>query len=208
MFFLLVSHMSRSSLILITIFLALELILAEKHHLGSYLVYRNVKDYGAKGDGITDDSGAIIRALTEGRADNPSDVYPNAKYSASPQRPSYVYFPSGTYVISESLPVIYYTQMVGASNGPRPVLKYVSQSTADQRVLEAAGVWYTGVNQDNFYRLIRNFVVDMTECRQCTGIHWQVAQASSISNVFSKAALEAIIKECLWKMAVVVSFRS
>eukprot|EP00475_Leptophrys_vorax_P008647 TRINITY_DN155_c0_g2_i4.p1 TRINITY_DN155_c0_g2~~TRINITY_DN155_c0_g2_i4.p1 ORF type:complete len:465 (+),score=116.98 TRINITY_DN155_c0_g2_i4:112-1506(+) len=153
-----------------------------------YQVYRNVKDYGARGDGVTDDSAAIIRALTEGRADNPSDVYPNAKYSPSTTRPAFVYLPAGTYRISQSLPVVFYTQLVG-EEGNRPVLKFVSSSAADQRVLEAAGAWYTGVNQNNFYRQIRNLVVDMTECLQCTGIHWQVAQATSISNVFFKSGV-------------------
>jgi len=70
-----------------------------------------------------------------------------------------------------------------------PVIKYVSTSTADQRVLEVAGQWYTGVNQDNFYRQIRNFVIDMTQCTRCTGVHWQVAQATSISNMYFKAGV-------------------
>lgn len=76
------------------------------------VVSRNVKDYGAKGDGVTDDSNAIITALTQGRADSPGSVYPNAKYSSSTQHPAYVFFPSGTYLVTQTLPVVYYTQMV------------------------------------------------------------------------------------------------
>ena len=43
--------------------------------------------------------------------------------------------------------------------------------------------WFT--NQNNFYRQIRNFVIDLTAMPPTVGagIHWQVAQATSIQNV-------------------------
>ena len=43
--------------------------------------------------------------------------------------------------------------------------------------------WFT--NQNNFFRSIRNFVIDLTSLPQSTGtgIHWQVAQASSLQNI-------------------------
>ena len=44
--------------------------------------------------------------------------------------------------------------------------------------------WY--VNQNNFFRSIRNFVIDLTQTpatATSTGIHWQVSQATSIVNV-------------------------
>eukprot|EP01089_Gocevia_fonbrunei_P022069 TRINITY_DN8780_c0_g1_i1.p1 TRINITY_DN8780_c0_g1~~TRINITY_DN8780_c0_g1_i1.p1 ORF type:complete len:645 (+),score=135.82 TRINITY_DN8780_c0_g1_i1:123-2057(+) len=42
------------------------------------------------------------------------------------------------------------------------------------------------INQDNFYRQVRNFKIDLTRCPphvNCVGIHWQIAQATSITNV-------------------------
>lgn len=151
----------------------------------SYTVQRNVKDYGAKGNGVTDDTAAIILALTEGRGDNPNAPYGSTTYSSSTKTPAYVFFPGGTYIVTETLPVVYYTQMVGDPNNV-PVIKFQGSNV---RVLEVAGGWYTGVNQDNFYRQIRNFVIDMTDCHGCTGVHWQVAQATSITNVYFKAGI-------------------
>jgi hypothetical protein len=71
----------------------------------SYRVFRNVKDYGAKGDGITDDTAAINRAMTDGNRCAPSYC------ESSTITPAIVYFPSGTYVISRSIIDYYYTQV-------------------------------------------------------------------------------------------------
>lgn len=54
----------------------------------------NVKtDYGAKGDGFTDDTGAIQSALASGRTTN-------IDYNG---RPKAIYFPAGTYLIKNTL---------------------------------------------------------------------------------------------------------
>eukprot|EP01130_Rhizamoeba_saxonica_P013428 TRINITY_DN5734_c0_g1_i3.p1 TRINITY_DN5734_c0_g1~~TRINITY_DN5734_c0_g1_i3.p1 ORF type:complete len:633 (-),score=128.00 TRINITY_DN5734_c0_g1_i3:1280-3178(-) len=80
--------------------------------------------------------------------------------------------------------------MVGDYNNP-PTIKFVSTTDEDQRVIDAAGLWYPDVNQNNFYHEIRNFVIDMLECNSCTGTHWQVAQATQISNVVYKMSPES-----------------
>eukprot|EP00475_Leptophrys_vorax_P008648 TRINITY_DN155_c0_g3_i1.p1 TRINITY_DN155_c0_g3~~TRINITY_DN155_c0_g3_i1.p1 ORF type:complete len:755 (+),score=217.06 TRINITY_DN155_c0_g3_i1:173-2437(+) len=152
----------------------------------AYQVVRNVRDYGAKGDGVTDDTAAFIRALTEDRADVSSDVYPNAKYSPSTQHPAHVVVPSGTYVVTQTLPIVYYTQLVGDAFD-MPTIKFIDSSNSDQRVLDSMGAWFSDVSQNNFYRQIRNLIIDMTECEQCTGVHWQVSQATSITNCVFKA---------------------
>ena len=54
----------------------------------------NVKtDYGAKGDGVTDDTAAIQRALDDGRSSD-QDYY---------GKPKALYFPPGTYLVSNTL---------------------------------------------------------------------------------------------------------
>jgi Pectate lyase superfamily protein len=54
---------------------------------------KNVKDYGAKGDGVTDDTAAIQRAISEGRSWG-------VDYSGKPRS---VYFPAGTYLVSNTI---------------------------------------------------------------------------------------------------------
>jgi glucan 1,3-beta-glucosidase len=147
-----------------------------------YTARRNVKDYGATGNGVTDDTDAIIRAITEGRGDDPNASYPTT-YSSSSITPALVYFPAGTYLISKTLPLVYYTQLVGDADST-PSIKMV-HSGSDVRVIDALDSTWGGnlVNQNNFFHQVRNLVLDMTECDSCTGIHWQVAQATQLSNI-------------------------
>jgi glucan 1,3-beta-glucosidase len=71
----------------------------------SYQIFRNVKDYGAKGDGRADDTAAIQRAITEGNRCTPGFC------ESSTTTPAIVYFPGGTYVISSSIIDYYHTQV-------------------------------------------------------------------------------------------------
>lgn len=65
----------------------------------AYKVFRNVKDYGAKGDGTTDDTEAINKAVSDGdRCGEGCD--------SSTTTPAIVYFPAGTYAVSA--PIIQY----------------------------------------------------------------------------------------------------
>lgn len=49
--------------------------------------------------------------------------------------------------------------------------------------MDGGANWYT--NQNNFFRQIRNFIIDLTALPPSmgAGIHWQVAQATSLQNI-------------------------
>ncbi|KAL2074490.1 hypothetical protein VTL71DRAFT_8268 [Oculimacula yallundae] len=145
-----------------------------------YQVFRNVKDFGAKGDGTTDDTVAINAAITAGsRCGQGCD--------SATVTPALVYFPAGTYSISKPLIQYYYTQFVGdATNLPviKATASFQGMALMDADPYADGGInWYT--NQNNFFRQIRNFVLDTTlmPVGVGAGIHWQVAQATSLQNI-------------------------
>ena len=133
------------------------------------------------GDGSSDDTNAINEAISSGNRCG------DAKCDSSTTTPALVYFPSGTYVVSKPIIQYYFTQMIGDARN-LPILKAAS-SFNGMAVVDAdpytnsGSNWYT--NQNNFFRSIRNFVIDLTSMPQGSGagIHWQVAQATSLQNI-------------------------
>lgn len=149
----------------------------------TYQVYRNVKDFGAKGDGVTDDTAAINQAISSG-----GRCGDNCVPQSSTIQPAIVFFPAGTYKVSSPIIQYYYTQMVGDALAPPTLLasaNFSGMAVIDSDPYGSNGYnWY--VNQDNFYRQVRNFVIDLTQTPATagtTGIHWQVAQATSLTNI-------------------------
>lgn len=82
----------------------------------------------------------------------------------------------------------YYTQFVGDAND-LPILQALPSFNGigilDSDPYLAYGFsWYQ--NQNNFYRHVRNFVLDLTllpASGDNHALHWQVAQATSLQNV-------------------------
>jgi hypothetical protein len=157
-----------------------------------YQFFRNVKDFGAKGDGVTDDTIAINQAVASGnRCGLPENCGSTTVSGAL------VYFPPGTYVISSPIVQYYYSQFVGDPNNRAvikgaPDFKGIALIDTDVYIPGGNGAeWY--INQNQFYRQIRNLVFDLTAMNStnqdgdqvfaATGIHWQVAQATSLQNL-------------------------
>lgn len=153
----------------------------------SYPLYRNVKDYGATGDGSTDDTNAINAAISYG---NRCGVGCNSSTTS----PAIVYFPAGTYQVHAPLVMDYYTQMIGDANDLptiRATANFTGMAVLDADPYGDYGVnWY--INQNNFFRQVRNFQIDLRQMNGATGagIHWQVAQATSLQNIVFQMSTE------------------
>ncbi|KAH0372502.1 glycoside hydrolase family 55 protein, partial [Aureobasidium melanogenum] len=158
----------------------------------TYQVFRNVKDFGAKGDGVTDDTAAIQAAISSGGRCAPGSC------SSTTTTPAIVYFPAGTYMISSSIIDYYYTQIIGNPNCV-PTIKASANYTGtnglgliDGDKYGANGLGFGATNV--FYRQIRNFVIDTTLVpanESVTGIHWPTAQATSLQFITFNMSQEA-----------------
>ncbi len=155
----------------------------------SYPVYRDVTDprFGAKGDGVTDDTAAINAAIAYGN---------NCEQGceSSTTKGTFIYFPPGTYLISTPINAAYYSQLVGDPND-LPIIKtapaFIGLGAIQTDVYipnNNGGEWY--IEQSNFYRQVRNLIIDIedTTTAQVAGLHWQVAQATSLTNVYISAS--------------------
>lgn len=104
--------------------------------------------------------------------------------------PALVYFPAGTYLVSAAIEPFYYTQLVGDARTPPTLLASANFTgfaviDADPYIPGGSGAEFYG-DTNNFYRSVRNLVIDLTKTpanASSTGLHWQVSQATSLVNV-------------------------
>jgi hypothetical protein len=154
----------------------------------NYKIFRNVKDYGATGDGKTDDSAAIQKAMTDGNRCGEN-------CHGSTTKNAIVYFPPGTYLVSRSIEMPFGTQAIGDANSRPTILaasRFIGLGVLSTDKYTGGGVGSDGLDEEyyintaNFYRQIRNLIVDVTATRPVQGvaaIHYQIAQATSMQNV-------------------------
>lgn len=133
-----------------------------------------------QGDGVTDDTAAINAALQSGGRCGRG-------CASTTTTPALVYFPAGTYLISSSLLPPYFTMMVGDPTNP-PTLK-ATAGFAGFGLIDG-NPYYTSelnwISVNNFYKEVRNFVIDTTNIAPgtaATGIHWPTSQATKLQNL-------------------------
>lgn len=90
-------------------------------------------------------------------------------------------------MVSKPIVQYYYTQIVGDAID-LPIIKaaaaFTGMAVIDADPYEDDGAnWFT--NQNNFFRGVRNLVIDLTAMPKGSGagIHWQVGQATSLQNI-------------------------
>jgi glucan 1,3-beta-glucosidase len=133
--------------------------------------------------GVTDDSDAINRAISDGNRCGPWVC------QSSTDTPAVVYIPSGTYLIGKPIIFYYMTQLIG---NPRklpilkaaPYLDALALIDASPYSNQNGAPGWTSTNI--FLRQIRNLEIDGTgvaPTKGFQGIHWPASQATTIQNV-------------------------
>lgn len=117
------------------------------------------------------------------------------KCNGSTTKNAIVYFPPGTYLVSSTIPLPFGTQVIGDANS-RPLIlaapSFVGLGVLSVNEYTGGGVgtdgldqqWY--VNTANFYRQLRNIIIDVRNtaaAQKVACLHYQVAQATSTQNV-------------------------
>lgn len=150
----------------------------------SRVIFRNVKDFGATGDGVTDDTAALQAASAFGGVCG--DV--NMTCTSSSTQPSIVYFPPGIYQISRPVIMYYNSAFIGNHNN-LPILRATRDFAGIGLLDSNPYIQYNDQyyqNQNNMWRQVKNFVFDLRDAPPTNvvhGIHWQIAQATSLQNL-------------------------
>ena len=162
--------------------------------IGRYLpgVQDVISDCGAKGDGVSDDTEAIQKCISDQNRCGGDDL----SCRSTSVMPLVVSFPSGSHLISSAIEMYFMTTMIGDPiDRPKLVAASSFQGlgviSSDHYIEGGNGEsWY--INQSNFFRQVRNFIIDLrntpdNQHKSATpgpaGIHWQVAQATSLQNI-------------------------
>jgi len=177
--------------------------------------FRNVRDFGANGDGVTDDTKAFIRALDEGRG------------SVREKAAANVYVPPGTYVISDTLIVWRATLLHGdADNPPTLVLRDNAPGFGDPQspkpmIVTALGYnidaatrdWHTRTDQvggstnNTFWITVRHLRLRLGHGNPgAWGLYWLVAQQTSLRDVTIDAGdAQGCLRSMWWGGGGVIS---
>lgn len=145
----------------------------------TYPVYRNVRAFGAIGDGNKDDTEALQNAInTDGKG---GSRFRNEVTT----RPAEVFVPGGTYSISRTVDLRLNTILVGDPNN-RPVFK-ASPGFRGASLINGFDFATDGTaGTTNFFVGIKNIIIDTTNInkdKDVIALNWGVAQACYLTNI-------------------------
>jgi len=163
--------------------------------------FRNVRDFGAKGDGVADDTAAIQAALDHERG------------SQGEKKPAIVYLPPGTYKVTDTLILWKWTHLIGEATSP-PTLVLAAHAPGfedpnhKKPVLVTTNGWgvdpstrHWAANSDQlggsanntFFTQLHHIHLRLEPGNPgAVGILWRVAQATSMREVTIEAGDAAI----------------
>ena len=144
----------------------------------NWIVFRNVKDYGAKGDGTTDDTAAIQKAINTGDSTGTRD---KGNFGSTGQ-PAVVYFPAGTYIVKSTINSAIGTVIMGDPTNV-PTIK-AAAGFSGTYVLFGRDSRYSGLV--GFFHGVKNLVLDsiaVLTTKTIGLLEWSVSQNNQLSNV-------------------------
>jgi glucan 1,3-beta-glucosidase len=145
----------------------------------TYPVYRNVRAYGAAGNGNNDDTNALQNAInTDGKG---GTRYRNEVTT----RPAEVFVPGGTYKISKTIDLRLNTILIGDPND-RPIFKASPDFSGDSLINGYDFATDGSAGTTNFLVAVKNIVIDTTNINKDKGVialNWGVAQGCQLTNI-------------------------
>jgi glucan 1,3-beta-glucosidase len=148
----------------------------------NWVVHRNVKtQFGARGDGTTDDSTAFQNAINAGNSFAPR----NQNKLGTTGQPAVIYVPQGTYLLKKSIQLFVGTVIIGDPLNP-PTIKVSPDIIHDVLIY---GKDPAQGPTTNFYIGIKNVILDSTALNKdkaFTLLDWSVSQATQLTNVVFK----------------------
>lgn len=151
----------------------------------TYPVYRNVRSYNAVGDGSTDDTNALqkaINAIAAGPDPNSAGTRYNNEVTT---RPALVFVPGGTYKLTKPLDMRLNTILVGDPLN-RPIFKASSNFNGATLINGNDYATNGASGTTNFFIGIKNIIIDTTNINPNTAVvalTWGVAQACQLTNI-------------------------
>ncbi|KAI0882532.1 glycoside hydrolase family 55 protein [Annulohypoxylon maeteangense] len=142
-------------------------------------VFRNVKTmFGAKGDGVTDDSDAFQNAINAGN----SYAQRNTNDLGTTGQPAVVYLPKGVYVLAKPIQFFVGMILMGDPINP-PTIKAAGNFSGDFMIYAKDP---SQGSTTNFYVGMKNVILDSMDYdkdKNLTLVDWSVSQACQLANV-------------------------